>query len=155
MAWLNGNLGDLNDPLIWQPIYVKYGIIDMNAGKDYSAGSNYKYLGLTITPDVLDELGKATPQSYLNAATNQAGMEALVAWQVNWLNQREPFKTAFAAKNILLPSTVSGGQPQPEGLVSKPFDWMNILLIGGLGLGGYLLYTKYSKKSGGVSYGTT
>ncbi len=149
---LNIDLGNLNDPLVWQPIYVKYGLIDLNAGKDWSAGSSYKYLGLTVSQDILDKLGRETPQSKYDAATNQTGMEALVAWQINWLNQIEPFKTAFAAKNMLLPTTVSSSQPQPE--VSSPFPWMNILLIGGLGVGGYLLYTKYVKKGGAV-YGTT
>lgn len=149
------NLGGLSDPLEWQSIYIKYGWIDLNAGKDWSAGANYRYLGLTVTPDVVNALIKATPSAIMNNVYTPEGREALVAWQSNWMNQIEPFKTAAIAKGILFPSTVSTGQSQLQPEEGKPFDWMSILLIGGLGLGGYLLYTKYVKKGGGISYGTT
>ena len=154
MAWLNDDLGSLGDPLVWQALYVKYGWLDLNAGKDWSAGSKYKYLLADVPNDILNQLGTATPSEMMTAQalSTPEGRENLVKWQTNWMNQREPFKSLFAAKNMLIPETVSSGQYTPPA--NEPFNYMNILLIAGLGLGGYLLYTKYSKK-GGITHGTT
>ena len=154
MAWLNDDLGSLGDPLVWQALYVKYGWLDLNAGKDWSAGSNYKYLLVEVKDDTLNKLVSETPPEMMTAqaVSTLEGRENLVRWQSNWMNQREPFKSLFAAKNMLIPQTVSSGQYTPP--TSEPFNYMNILLIAGLGMGGYLLYTKYGKK-GGVAYGTT
>ena len=155
MSWLNDNLGSLGDPLEWQALYVKYGWLDLNAGKDWSAGSKYKYLLAEVTDATLHQLVSATPSEMMSAQamSTQEGRANLVKWQSNWMNQREPYKSLFAAQNMLSPQTVSSEQGYTPP-TSEPFNYMNILLIAGLGLGGYLLYTKYSKK-GGTTYGTT
>ena len=158
MAWLNDDLGGLGDPLIWQALYVKYGWLDLNAGKDWSAGSNYKYLLAEVTADTLNKLGSETPpeMTTAQAVSTPEGRENLVRWQSNWMNQREPYKSLFAAKNILVPQTVSTGQEIPP--VGESFNieqfFKDYGLYIGLGVGGYLLYTKYGKK-GGVAHGTT